>query len=62
MILLHNMNSVKEFYNNTHCIIKRMHFCVIEIKINFDEFKDKYIILSHILCNLKKLDFEFIFI
>jgi hypothetical protein len=40
--------------------MKRIHFYVIKIKINSDEFKDKYITLLYILCNLKKLDFKFI--
>jgi hypothetical protein len=56
------MNSAKEFYNNTRYIIKRIYSRVIKVEINFGEFKDKYITLSRILYNFKKLDFKFIFI
>jgi hypothetical protein len=55
------MNSAKEFYNSTRYIIKRIYSRVIKVEINFGEFKDKYITLSRILYNFKKLDFKFIF-
>jgi hypothetical protein len=56
------MNPAKEFYNDIRYIVKRIYSRVIKIEISFNKFKDKYITLSRILCNFKKLDFKFIFI
>jgi hypothetical protein len=55
------MNPTKKFYNDIRYIVKRIYSRVIKIEISFDEFKDKYITLSRILYNFKKLDFKFIF-
>jgi hypothetical protein len=59
-MLIRNINPAKEFCNNTRYIVKRIYSRVIKVKISFGEFKDKYITLSRILCNFKKLDFRFI--
>jgi hypothetical protein len=48
---------MKKFYNNTRYIVKRIYSRVIKIEISFDKFKNKYIMLSRILYNFKKLNF-----
>jgi hypothetical protein len=57
---MRNINPAKGFYNGTRYIVKRIHSRVIKVEISFGEFKDKYIMLSRILYNFKKLNFEFI--
>jgi hypothetical protein len=62
IILIRNINSAKEFYNNIRYIVKRIYSRVIKVEISFDEFKSRYITLLRILCNFKKLEIRFIFI